>query len=102
MKCKDTQKQRFLFSSSQAIVKQLNKGQMYQLLQPVYGVGIIADTWNTEDSEWYYHHRLVKSGEKKKKLRDLLDVLEICEAIKLAEQAADTSHRVECLRYLLE
>jgi len=57
-------KQRLLFGMSQAIVKQLQKGQMYQLLQPVYGLGIIADSWNIEDTEWYHHYRLVKSGEK--------------------------------------
>ncbi|MES2199542.1 MAG: Rpn family recombination-promoting nuclease/putative transposase, partial [Chlamydiota bacterium] len=71
----DSFKQRLLFSTSQAIVKQLNKGQTYQLLQPVYGLGIIADTWNTEDPEWYHHYRLVKKGEKKEDIIEHLQLI---------------------------
>ena len=59
VKCKDTKgrvfivemqidwtnsfKQRLLFGTSQAIVKQVEKGESYKLLQPVYGLGIVAD-----------------------------------------------------------
>jgi predicted transposase/invertase (TIGR01784 family) len=60
----DCFKQRLLFGASHAIVKQLNKGDLYQLLQPVYGLGIIADVWNKQGSDWYHHYRLVKTGEK--------------------------------------
>lgn len=55
-------KQRLLFGTSQAIVKQLEKGEAYQLLQPVYGLGIIADRFDKITSEWYHHYKLVKSG----------------------------------------
>lgn len=57
-------KQRLLFGTSQAIVKQLEKGQAYQLLQPVYGLGIIADTFEKENPSWYHHYQLVKQGDK--------------------------------------
>jgi len=59
----DIFKQRLLFGASQAIVKQLHQGQVYQLLQPVYGLGIIADIIDKLDPEWYHHYRLVKNGE---------------------------------------
>lgn len=55
-------KQRLLFGTSQAVVKQLEKGQIYQLLQPVYGLGIIADCFIKEDPEWYHHYQLVRQG----------------------------------------
>ena len=55
-------KQRLLFGTSQAIVKQLEKGDVYQLFQPVYGLGLIADTFDKITPEWYHHYKLVKSG----------------------------------------
>jgi predicted transposase/invertase (TIGR01784 family) len=58
----DSFKQRLLFGASQAIVKQLEKGQAYQLLQPVYGLGIVADTFEKDSPCWYHHYRLVKQG----------------------------------------
>ena len=56
----DSFKQRLLFSTSQAVVKQLDKGQTYNLLQPVYGLGLIADIFDPDNSEWYHHYQLVK------------------------------------------
>jgi predicted transposase/invertase (TIGR01784 family) len=129
----DSFKQRLLFGSSQAIVKQLERGEAYQLLQPVYGLGIVADIYEKESSSWYHHYQLVKVGDQlqdviehlqlvfielpkfpvqsieEKKLRllwlrflrevnektisvaqELLDIPEISEAVKLAEEAAYT------------
>ncbi|MDQ5920796.1 MAG: hypothetical protein QG673_852 [Pseudomonadota bacterium] len=58
----DSFKQRLLFGTSQAIVKQLEKGKEYQLLQPVYGLGIVSDICDKMTPEWYHHYKLVKSG----------------------------------------
>ena len=58
----DSFKQRLLFGTSQAVVKQLEKGEAYQLLQPVYGLGIVADIYEKEDKNWYHHYQLVKIG----------------------------------------
>lgn len=76
VKCKDTQgrffivemqiewtdsfKQRLLFGSSQALVKQLKKGENYHLLQPVYGLGIVSSIYEKKTPQWYHHYRLVK------------------------------------------
>ena len=57
----DSFKQRLLFGASQAFVKQLDKGETYRLLQPVYGLGIVADIYDTESPTWYHHYRLVKA-----------------------------------------
>lgn len=55
-------KQRLLFGASQAIVKQLHKGQDYRFLQPVYGLGIVADTYDHDSKHWYHHYQLVKNN----------------------------------------
>src|SRR5580704_1789056 len=59
----DSFKQRLLFGTSQAVVKQLEKGQAYQLLQPVYGLGIVADIYEKESPSWYHHYQLVKKSD---------------------------------------
>ena len=59
----DSFKQRLLFGTSQAFVKQLEKGEQYHLLQPVYGLGIIAENFDDAHPDWYHHYRLVKKGD---------------------------------------
>ena len=56
-------KQRLLFGTSQAFVKQLEKGEEYKFLQPVYGLGIVAEIYEKTTSDWYHHYRLVKKGD---------------------------------------
>ena len=58
----DSFKQRLLFGASQAFVKQLEKGEEYDFLQPVYGLGIIAEIYDKVNPEWYHHYQLVKKG----------------------------------------
>jgi len=58
----DSFKQRLLFGASQAFIKQLGKGQDYHLLQPVYGLGIVAEIYEKTIPEWYHHYQLVKKG----------------------------------------
>ena len=62
MEWTDCFKQRLLFGASQAVVKQLGKGQSYHLLEPVYGLGIVADIYEKENPQWYHHYQLVKSA----------------------------------------
>lgn len=78
VKCKDAQgrvfivemqmnwthsfKQRLLFGTSQAFVKQLEKGEEYKLLQPVYGLGLVAEIYEKTSPDWYHHYQLVKKG----------------------------------------
>ena len=46
-------KQRVLFNASKAYVSQLEKGGDYELLQPVYSLNLVNDTFS--ESEDYYH-----------------------------------------------
>jgi predicted transposase/invertase (TIGR01784 family) len=59
----DSFKQRLLFGASQAVVKQLKKGENYTFLQPVYGLGIVAEIYEKTTPEWYHHYQLVKKGD---------------------------------------
>jgi len=58
----DSFKQRLLFGASQAFVKQLEKGEEYRLIQPVYGLGLVAEIYEKTTPEWYHHYQLVKKG----------------------------------------
>jgi predicted transposase/invertase (TIGR01784 family) len=58
----DSFRQRLLFGTSQAFVKQLEKGQEYRFLQPVYGLGIVAEIYEKTSPDWYHHYQLVKKG----------------------------------------
>ncbi|HLX53076.1 MAG TPA: Rpn family recombination-promoting nuclease/putative transposase [Aquella sp.] len=118
VKCKDTKgrvfivemqidwtesfKQRLLFGTSQAIVKQLEKGENYKLLQPVYGLGIVADVIDKDDPEWYHHYQLVKRGDNAKNLIEHLQLLFI-ELPKFPVQSTDEKKlRLLWLRFLRE
>ena len=56
-------KQRLLFGTSAAFVKQLDSGEDYQFLQPVYGLGLVDEVYEKNTSEWYHHYQLVKKGD---------------------------------------
>src|SRR3990167_328800 len=43
--------QRMLFGTSQAYVKQLEKGEHYEHLHPVYGLGLLASTFDQETTD---------------------------------------------------
>jgi predicted transposase/invertase (TIGR01784 family) len=58
----DSFRQRLLFGASQAFVKQLEKGEEYRFLQPVYGLGLVAEIYERTSPEWYHHYQLVKKG----------------------------------------
>jgi predicted transposase/invertase (TIGR01784 family) len=59
----DSFKRRLLFGASQALVKQLDKGEDYLFLQPVYGLGLVAEIYEKTRSEWYHHYQLVRKGD---------------------------------------
>lgn len=50
---------RVLFNASKAYVKQLKTSQEYHLLQPVYSLNLVDDTFIKDSPEWYHHYRIV-------------------------------------------
>lgn len=50
-------KQRVLFNASKAYVRQMDSGEKYDLLQPVYSLNLVNDIFELE--EYYHYYRLV-------------------------------------------
>ncbi len=69
----DSFKQRLLFEAGQALVKQLNSGENYHLLQPVYGLGIIATNFDPTE-QWYHHYQMVNVD---KSPREIIEYLQL-------------------------
>jgi predicted transposase/invertase (TIGR01784 family) len=88
-------KERLLFTSSQAYVRQLEKGEQYHLLQPVYGLGLIAATFDPNPEHWYHHYQLVNV---EKPRREVIDGLQLI-LIELPKFQAST-HEEKQLRTL--
>jgi len=96
-------KQRLLFGTSQAFVKQLDRGEEYKFLQPVYGLGIVAEIYEKTTSDWYHHYQLVKKGDADHS--DLIEHLQLIfiELPKLPIQSSEEKKlRLLWLRFLRE
>ncbi len=52
-------KQRILFNASKAYVRQLNAGEQYELLQPVYSLNLVNEVFEKELEGYYHYYRLV-------------------------------------------
>jgi predicted transposase/invertase (TIGR01784 family) len=55
----DIFKSRMVFNASKAYVRQIGKGKSYHLLQPVYGLGIINDTFDRVTEEFYHYYQTI-------------------------------------------
>lgn len=51
--------QRVLFNASKAYVRQLGKGERYELLQPVYSLNLVNDIFEPDLKGFYHHYKLV-------------------------------------------
>ena len=58
-------KQRVLFNASKAYVSQLGGGEAYGLLQPIYFLNLVNDTFSKESDRYYHDYRIVESQETK-------------------------------------
>ncbi|NDV59464.1 Rpn family recombination-promoting nuclease/putative transposase [Bacteroides sp. 519] len=52
-------KQRVLFNASKAYVRQLNAGEQYELLQPVYSLNLVNETFEPGLEDYYHYYKLV-------------------------------------------
>jgi predicted transposase/invertase (TIGR01784 family) len=66
---------RMVFNASKAYVKQLNSAENYNLLQPVYGLGVINDVFDRVTSEYYHHYKTVNCKNAKEVIKGLEYVL---------------------------
>ena len=63
--------QRMLFNASKAYITQLEKGEDYQLLKPVYGVGLINTRFDPNEDDWYHHYKIVNVEKPQAQIKDL-------------------------------
>lgn len=63
-------KQRVLFNASKAYVSQLDKGGDYELLQPVYSLNLVNDTFSGSE-EYYHDYRIVEVAETREVIEGL-------------------------------
>lgn len=66
----DSFAKRLTFGVSKAYVQQLNKGENYDSLCPVYGLGIINATFDS-GNEWYHHYKTINVKDNQKTLEGL-------------------------------
>ena len=52
-------KQRVLFNASKAYVKQLNRGEDYSLLKPVYSLNLVNEVFEPDHEDYYHYYHLV-------------------------------------------
>ena len=93
-------KQRVLFNASKAYVSQLDKSRPYELLQPVYSLNLVNDTFS--DSQEYYHdYRIVAVAETQEVIEGLRFIF--IELPKFTPKSySDRKMQVLWLRFLTE
>jgi predicted transposase/invertase (TIGR01784 family) len=67
-------KQRMLFNTGKAYVRQLRGGGKYRDLQPVYGLSLVDDIFHTSEelkNTYYHHYRLVHSQQNSERIEGL-------------------------------
>lgn len=52
--------QRVLFNASKAYVRQLDRADRYEVLQPVIGLSILDDVFRPETEQFYHHYQLAE------------------------------------------
>jgi len=63
--------QRVLFNASKAYVRQLEKGEQYELLCPVYGLSILDATFDPDPDHYYHDYRIIATGRPEQVLEGL-------------------------------
>ncbi|NER06605.1 MAG: hypothetical protein F6K17_30500, partial [Okeania sp. SIO3C4] len=64
-------KYRIRFNSSTAHIKQLDKGNKYDSLQPVYALNLVNDIFIENDEDFYHHYSIVNVEKPERKLEGL-------------------------------
>ena len=95
-------KQRVLFNASKAYVRQLDSGEDYELLQPVYSLNLVNDIFEPGLPETYYHYYRLVHVEHTEKVIDGLHLVFV-ELPKFTPHTyTEKKMQVLWLRYLTE
>ena len=63
--------ERMLFGASQAYVRQLEKGDKYEYLKPVYGLGLLGQNFDHESDNFYHHYKIVNVEKPEREIKGL-------------------------------
>lgn len=63
--------ERMLFGASQAYVRQLEKGDAYEYLKPVYGLGLLGQSFDRESDDFYHHYKIVNVEKPHREIKGL-------------------------------
>jgi predicted transposase/invertase (TIGR01784 family) len=55
--------QRVLFNASKAYVRQLDRAERYEVLQPVIGLSLLDDVFRPETEQFYHHYQLAEENQ---------------------------------------
>jgi predicted transposase/invertase (TIGR01784 family) len=94
-------KGRMLFNASKAYVRQIVKSESYDLLQPVYGLGILNDIFDHQTDEFYHHYQTINKYNTEEVIKGLEFVLVELPKFK-PQQWADRKMAALWLRFLSE
>ena len=97
----DSFSNRLVFNAAKAYVRQLDIGEDYDLLQPVYGLGITNDIFDYKTSEFYHHYQTINRTNSEEVIKGLEFVLVELPKFK-PEKWADRKMAVLWLRFLNE
>ena len=97
----DSFKQRVMFNATKAYVRQLDKAEKYELLQPVYALSLVNEIFEPNINEYYHHYRIVHTEYNDKQLEGLEFVFVELPKFK-AQNLTEQKLQVLWLRYLTE
>ncbi|MDR2233312.1 MAG: Rpn family recombination-promoting nuclease/putative transposase [Tannerella sp.] len=93
---------RLVFNAGKAYVRQLERGENYQLLQPVYTLAILNENFDLKTDRFYHHYRIVNRENTDEVIPGLEFVLvELTDKFR-PETATDRKLAVLWLRFLKE
>jgi predicted transposase/invertase (TIGR01784 family) len=94
---------RMLYNTSKAYVRQLKSGENYAKLHPVYGLGILTETFDHKTKEFYHHYRMLNSKNLDEAVKGIeLVLVELPKFTPTAWTTADKRMAVLWLRFLQE
>ena len=93
--------QRVLFNASKAYVSQLDKSVHYKILQPVYALSLVNETFEPQKKEYYHHYKIVNIADTQKQIEGLEFVFVELPKFK-AQNIAEKKLQVLWLRFMTE
>ncbi len=64
-------KSRVVFNASKAYVKQLDSAKEYKMLQPVYALSLVNETFERDTEEYYHNYKIVNINNIEKRIEGL-------------------------------